>query len=58
MEESICCGAVRLWDTDLCSQCGEWSEFEVVDEENNDHFNHRANECLKEFMDKNKQDHE
>lgn len=53
MEESICCGAVRLWDTDLCSQCGEWSEFEEVDNEPTEFFNQKVKECLINF--KNKQ---
>ena len=25
--ESNCCGALPLWETDICSDCGEHAEF-------------------------------
>lgn len=53
MEESICCGAVRLWDTDLCSQCGEWSEFEEVDNSDDHFFNERVKQCINNFKNNN-----
>ena len=28
MLESNCCGAFPLWETDICSDCGEHAEFE------------------------------
>ncbi len=32
MRESDCCGALPLWNTDICSDCGEHSGFTVIDE--------------------------
>jgi len=32
MIESDCCGALPLWETDICSSCGEHSEFIEIDE--------------------------
>ena len=32
MEESNCCGACRLWETDICSYCKEHAEFGELDE--------------------------
>ena len=31
MKESNCCGASPLWETDICSDCGEHSEFNYTD---------------------------
>lgn len=30
--ESDCCGALPLWDMDICSDCGEHAEFNETDE--------------------------
>lgn len=30
--ESDCCGALPLWETDICSDCGEHAEFNDVEE--------------------------
>ena len=30
--ESNCCGAFPLWETDICSDCGEHAEFNYTDE--------------------------
>ena len=27
MKESDCCGALPLWETDICSSCGEHAEY-------------------------------
>ena len=35
MEESNCCGASRLWETDMCEQCKEHAEFSDWEEEAN-----------------------
>ena len=32
MTESNCCGANPLWETDICSDCGEHAEFNYTDE--------------------------
>jgi len=32
MEESNCCGACRLWETDICSYCKEHAEFADYEE--------------------------
>jgi hypothetical protein len=32
MEESNCCGACRLWETDICSYCKEHAEFASLEE--------------------------
>ena len=48
-EESICCGALRLWDTDLCLECKEHTEFVEVDNTPSKHFNNRLKECLINF---------
>lgn len=29
--ESDCCGALPLWETDICSDCGEHAEFYETD---------------------------
>ena len=31
MRESNCCGALPLWETDICSDCGEHAEFDEID---------------------------
>ena len=31
MKESDCCGALPLWETDICSSCGEHAEFNEID---------------------------
>jgi len=31
MRESDCCGALPLWETDICSDCGEHAEFIEID---------------------------
>jgi len=31
--ESNCCGALPLWETDICSECGEHAEFNFNDED-------------------------
>ena len=31
--ESNCCGALSLWETDVCSDCGEHAEFNLTDED-------------------------
>jgi len=31
MEQSNCCGALPLWNTDICSDCGEHAEFQEID---------------------------
>ncbi len=33
MEESNCCGALPLWESDICSDCGEHAEFNYTDED-------------------------
>ena len=33
MKQSDCCGALPLWETDICSDCGEHSEFNYTDED-------------------------
>ena len=33
MTESNCCGASPLWETDICSDCGEHAEFYNTDED-------------------------
>jgi hypothetical protein len=53
--ESNCCGASPLWESDICSQCGEHAEFEEVDNEPSEFFNQKVKECLANFK---KQDHE
>ena len=55
MEESICCGAQPLGETDLCSQCLEHADFVEVDDTPSEHFNQKVKECLSNFK---KQDHE
>lgn len=30
MEESNCCGAYPLWESDICSDCGEHAEFIII----------------------------
>ena len=30
--ESNCCGASPLWESDICSDCGEHAEFNYTDE--------------------------
>ena len=35
MEQSNCCGASRLWETDMCEQCKEHAEFSDWEEEAN-----------------------
>lgn len=35
MMESDCCGALPLWETDICSDCGEHAEFNDTDEDIN-----------------------
>ena len=30
--ESNCCGASPLWESDICSDCGEHAEFNNTDE--------------------------
>ena len=30
--ESNCCGANPLWESDICSDCGEHAEFYNIDE--------------------------
>ncbi len=32
MSESNCCGANPLWESDICSDCGEHAEFYNIDE--------------------------
>ena len=32
MNESECCGASPLWETDICSDCGEHTEFNYTDQ--------------------------
>ena len=39
MEESNCCGACRLWETDICSYCKEHAVFSD--------WEHEANERMK-----------
>lgn len=36
MEESNCCGASRLWETDMCEQCKEHAEFYDWEEKANE----------------------
>ena len=31
MEQSNCCNALPLWNTDICSDCGEHAEFYEVE---------------------------
>jgi len=31
MEQSNCCDALPLWNTDICSDCGEHAEFQEID---------------------------
>ena len=31
--ESNCCGGLPLWETDVCSDCGEHEEFNYIDED-------------------------
>ena len=31
MTESNCCGANPLWESDICSDCGEHAEFNYTD---------------------------
>ena len=52
-EESICCGAPRMWG-DLCSECKEHTDFVEVDNTPSEDFNRRTKECLDNFK---KQDH-
>ncbi len=33
MSESNCCGAFPLWETDICSDCGEHAEFYNTNED-------------------------
>lgn len=33
MTESNCCGALPLWESDICSDCGEHAEFDYIDED-------------------------
>lgn len=49
MLESNCCGASPLWESDICSQCGEHAEFEEVDNEPTEFFNQKVKECLENF---------
>lgn len=49
MKESTCCGASPLWETEFCSRCGEWSEFEDIDTEPTDFFINKVNDCLVSF---------
>ena len=32
MRESNCCGALPLWETDICSSCGEHAEYDNDEE--------------------------
>ena len=32
MSQSNCCGAFLLWESDICSDCGEHAEFNYTDE--------------------------
>ena len=36
MEQSNCCWASRLWETDICEQCKEHAEFADWEEEANE----------------------
>ena len=33
MTESNCCGAYPLWESDICSDCGEHAEFNNTDKD-------------------------
>ena len=33
LEESDCCGASPLWESDICSDCGEHAEFNNTDKD-------------------------
>ncbi len=55
MEQSNCCGASRLWETDICKLCKEHAEFEDWEQlENNQDedegsFNNRVKKFWKEW---------
>ena len=38
-EQSNCCGACRLWETDICSHCKEHADFSDWEDEANERMN-------------------
>ena len=53
MKESNCCGALPLWESELCSKCGEWAEFEEIDNSDDHFFNERVKQCINNFKNSN-----